>query len=383
MATIQEAPTRVPFVFACYAHDDETQICSHLMWLQERDIECWYDRGIRVGTIWVDEIAQALNRATHVLFFVSRASMASSHCSRELLYAVDHGKQVIPVFLEDIELTPGLSVSLSRVQALMAHRLETRDVRTKLLEAITRGNSPVVGEPTSRVTPPRPTRRVWFVPLAGALLVVAAGVGISNTTAAQVWLALNIAPILSRPIEQHIGFATTTDGVKIAYASSGSGPPLVTAVGWFTHLTEGLGSPGYDSAGLIRWLSRDHRVVRYDGRGFGLSDREVTDFSYEMRVRDLEAVVDALDLQRFVLCGQSGGVLTVLRYIDRHPERVSRLMLLGQELSLLFLCHPTSVRKITSISCSNSRARVGKIRPRAPRSPSGSIRTRTKSSGGS
>jgi pimeloyl-ACP methyl ester carboxylesterase len=110
--------------------------------------------------------------------------------------------------------------------------------------------------------------------------------------------------------------------------------PLVLVLGWFTHLTEGLGSPLYDSAGVVRWYSRDHLLVRYDGRGFGLSDRDATDFGLDARVRDLEAVVDALDLERFVLYAFSAGGPTAVTYVDRHPDRVSHLVLAATYLGL-------------------------------------------------
>ncbi len=162
-----------------------------------------------------------------------------------------------------------------------------------------------------------------------AVVLVLTGLGFANRTDIGVWWALHVVPITSRPIDQHIGFATTSDGVRVAYATSGSGPPLVLVVGWLTHLKDGLSSPSYDSGGYIRRYSRDHLVVRYDGRGFGLSERNVSDFSLDARVRDLEAVVDALGLERFALCGMSAGGPTVLTYTDRHPERVSRLVLLA------------------------------------------------------
>ena len=176
------------------------------------------------------------------------------------------------------------------------------------------------------------SRRSWLVAL-GTLLALAA-LGWMNRTEIGAWLALNVPRVISRPLAQQIGFATTSDGVRVAYATSGAGPPLVLAVGWLTHLQEGIGSPLYDSSGALRWYSRDHLVVRYDGRGFGLSDRAVTDFSLDARVRDLEAVVDALGLQRFALCGMSAAGPTVAAYVDRHPERVSRLVLLATSVGL-------------------------------------------------
>ena len=171
-----------------------------------------------------------------------------------------------------------------------------------------------------------PRSRLRVAALIGVVLA-AAGLAVANRVAIGAWLALNLPRLISQPLEQQIGFATTSDGVRIAYATSGTGPPLVLVIGWFTHLTEGLGSPLYDAEGVIRWASRDHLLVRYDGRGFGLSDREVTDFGLDARVRDLEAVVDALDLERFDLYAYSGGGPTGVAYAARHPERVSRLVL--------------------------------------------------------
>lgn len=141
------------------------------------------------------------------------------------------------------------------------------------------------------------------------------------------WLAINVPRITGGSVEQQIGFARTSDGVQIAYATSGDGPPLVLVLGWLTHLTEGFGSPLYDQAGVLAWWSRENRLVRYDGRGFGLSDRDVSDFSLDARVEDLETVVEALGLERFVLYGYSAGGPTAIEYAVRHPERVRKLVL--------------------------------------------------------
>ena len=180
-------------------------------------------------------------------------------------------------------------------------------------------------------------RRRTRVASYAAVVCLVAGLGFAYRTDLGVLLALHVTPITSRTIDQHIGFATTSDGVRIAYATSGAGPPLVMTLGWFTHLTKGLFSPSYDNAGQLGWFSRDHLVVRYDGRGFGLSDHNVTDFSLEARVRDLEAVVDALHLERFALDGFSAGGPTAVTYAARHPERVTRMVLLGTFMNDSFL----------------------------------------------
>jgi class 3 adenylate cyclase/pimeloyl-ACP methyl ester carboxylesterase/DNA-binding winged helix-turn-helix (wHTH) protein len=127
--------------------------------------------------------------------------------------------------------------------------------------------------------------------------------------------------------EQQIRFCTTTDGVRVAYATAGEGPPLVKVANWLSHLEFDWRSPVWRH--WIRDLSRYHRLVRYDERGCGLSDGNPEDFSFEGWLRDLEAVVDALGLERFPLLGISQGGPVAIAYAVRHPERVSHLLLYG------------------------------------------------------
>src|SRR5215831_12446823 len=90
------------------------------------------------------------------------------------------------------------------------------------------------------------------------------------------------------PARQEIRYCTTDDGVRLAYATTGSGPPLVKASNWLTHLDFEWGSPIWR-----HWyaeLSLHHRLVRYDERGNGMSQRNVPDVSFDTWVRDLEAV---------------------------------------------------------------------------------------------
>jgi pimeloyl-ACP methyl ester carboxylesterase len=132
---------------------------------------------------------------------------------------------------------------------------------------------------------------------------------------------------VSRPIEQQIRYCTARDGVRIAHATIGSGPPLVKAANWLSHLEFDSHSPVWRH--WIRELSRHHTLVRYDERGCGLSEWVVDEFSLDAWVRDLEAVVDALELERFPLLGISQGGPIAIAYTARHPERVSGLILCG------------------------------------------------------
>jgi class 3 adenylate cyclase/pimeloyl-ACP methyl ester carboxylesterase len=127
--------------------------------------------------------------------------------------------------------------------------------------------------------------------------------------------------------EQEIHFCTTRDGVQLAYARTGGGPPLVKTGNWMTHLEFDFESPIWRH--LYRELSRDSTLIRYDARGNGLSDRDVEDVSFETFVGDLEAVVDAAGLERFALLGISQGCAVSIAYAVRHPERVTHLILCG------------------------------------------------------
>jgi pimeloyl-ACP methyl ester carboxylesterase len=127
--------------------------------------------------------------------------------------------------------------------------------------------------------------------------------------------------------EQQIRFCTSSDGVRVAFATAGEGPPLVKAANWLSHLEFDWNSPVWRH--WIRELARDHTLVRYDERGCGLSDWNAKEFSLDAWVRDLEAVVDGLGLERFPLLGISQGGPIAIAYTVRHPERVSRLILYG------------------------------------------------------
>lgn len=128
-------------------------------------------------------------------------------------------------------------------------------------------------------------------------------------------------------LRQEIHFCLASDGVRIAYAEVGKGPPLVKAANWLNHLEYDWESPIW--CHLLRALASEHRLIRHDQRGNGLSDREVDDISFDAFVRDLESVVDASNLERFPLLGISQGCAISIAYALRHPHRVSRLVLYG------------------------------------------------------
>ena len=130
---------------------------------------------------------------------------------------------------------------------------------------------------------------------------------------------------------EKIRFCTSSDGVRIAYAATGKGPPLVKVANWLAHLEFDQHSPIWRH--WAQEFSRDYTYVHYDCRGCGLSDRAPAEISFESWVRDLEAVVDAAGLERFALLGLSQGGPIAAAYAVRHPERVTHLVACGAYVS--------------------------------------------------
>jgi class 3 adenylate cyclase len=130
-----------------------------------------------------------------------------------------------------------------------------------------------------------------------------------------------------RKPDQEIKYCRTADGVRLAYAISGNGPPLVKAANWMNHLEYDWESPVWRH--VFRGLSSDHTLIRYDARGNGMSDWDVDELSLDAWVSDLETVVDAARVERFPLIGISQGCAVAVGYAVGHPERVSHLVLYG------------------------------------------------------
>jgi pimeloyl-ACP methyl ester carboxylesterase len=128
-------------------------------------------------------------------------------------------------------------------------------------------------------------------------------------------------------LKQTIKFCIAPDGVRIAYAIAGEGPPIVRVGSWFTHLEFDWTSPLLRH--MLEGLAEHRQLIRYDVRGTGLSDREIGDISFDHFVSDLGTVVDAVGLKYFPLVATSQGGAVNIAYTARNPERVSHLILLG------------------------------------------------------
>src|SRR5437870_577094 len=161
---------------------------------------------------------------------------------------------------------------------------------------------------------------------------------------------------MSATMEPRIQYAKTSDGVRVAYYTLGDGPPLVHIRLLFSHLTAELGLGRGES--LLREASRISTVVRYDHRGFGLSDRAAADFSLDALCLDLEAVVARLGLRRFYITTDiPPASLIAINYAARHPDKVSRMALIyattaipaawHQQVGRLFRAYPDDWHSVT------------------------------------
>jgi pimeloyl-ACP methyl ester carboxylesterase/DNA-binding SARP family transcriptional activator len=165
------------------------------------------------------------------------------------------------------------------------------------------------------VTPTGALRRAAQAPLQTGAAAPPAGAGHAPSGASVV------------PTLHDVRFCRTTDGVRIAYACTGEGPPLVKAANWLNHLEFDWQSPVWNH--FLHGLAAEHRLIRYDARGSGLSDWKVADVSFDGWIRDLESVIDALGTDRVPLLGISQGAAISIAYAVRRPERVSHLVIYG------------------------------------------------------
>ncbi len=234
---------------------------------------------------------------------------------------IDTDRYVIERGGEQVQVQP-------QVFDVLAHLVEHRDrmvTKNELLDAV--WGDRFVGESalTSRIKDAR--RAVGDDGTAQSVIRTVHGRGYQFTPEVEIAGPTRGDAPLESVVEQHIRFCTTSDGVRLAYATIGDGPPLVRAAHWITHLDYDWHSPVWR-----HWLvdlARDRMFVRYDERGCGLSDHDPPEMSFESFVDDLEAVVDDLDLERFPLMGVSQGGPVAVEYTRRHPERVSKLILVG------------------------------------------------------
>jgi TolB-like protein/Flp pilus assembly protein TadD len=153
--------------FVCYAHSDAAQIYPLIYALSEQGARIWYDEGITPGVSWTEDLANAISGCDRVLFFVSSASINSGYCLDEINYALEHGIDVVCIYLEDIDLPPGLKLSLSRRQAIV----RSKHTDASFLEQIQDLAAGRLGMAPSMPAPGE--KHKWLMPLITAVVLIA------------------------------------------------------------------------------------------------------------------------------------------------------------------------------------------------------------------
>jgi pimeloyl-ACP methyl ester carboxylesterase len=280
-------------IFISYAAQDAVaaeRICTAL---RAGGVEVWIDRSeLRGGDAWDAAIRQQIRTCRLFMPVISRHTQRrdEGYFRLEWKLAIDRSHLMsrtrpflIPVVIDDCPNDDQVPDGFREIQW------------TQLLD----GETPA-----------------GFVARMAGLLAPSAGAARSATSAG------------GRPVaRQEIRFARATDGTRIAFATSGSGYPLVNAAHWLGHLEFDLKTPVW-----LPWgerLSSSYSLTRYDSRGCGLSDRQVASYVLDELVSDLKCVVDAVGLERFALFASSQGGPISIAYAARHPQRVTHLVLCG------------------------------------------------------
>ncbi len=122
-----------PYIFVSYAHADSDRVLPIIAKMQQKGFRVWFDQGIEAGTEWPRHIAERLENANGVIIFMSKAAADSKNCRREITLAVEKDVDPIVVYLEETELSAGMKLQLSNIQAMFAHRLKSKSEIVKQL----------------------------------------------------------------------------------------------------------------------------------------------------------------------------------------------------------------------------------------------------------
>ena len=296
-------------VFLSYASQDAEaarRICAAL---RAADIEVWFDQSeLRGGDVWDQKIRRQIKDCALFVPVISRHTHErdEGYFRFEWKLAVDRSHLMsktrpflIHVVIDD---SPNDDQVPDRFGEIQWTKLVDGETPTAFVEGILKLLSPETREGTR----------------AGEIAEQHAPN--LRSLSAEHGTRLNV-------IEQQIRFTRAPDGTRIAFAKTGDGYPLVNAAHWLGHLEFDLQTPVW--LPWIERLSARYSLTRYDSRGCGLSDRDVSDYVLEKLVSDLEAVVDAAGLDRFALFAKSQGGPISVAYAASHPERVSHLVMCG------------------------------------------------------
>jgi len=116
-----------PYIFISYAHRDSDRVIPLIEAIQNRGFRVWYDAGIEAGTEWPEYIAEHLDRSAAIIVFLSKSTLESHNCRREINLAIELRKDPLVVHMEDIQLTLGMRMQLGTLQAMFRNRHSSQE----------------------------------------------------------------------------------------------------------------------------------------------------------------------------------------------------------------------------------------------------------------
>ena len=147
-----------PYLFISYAHANEQAVGSVLEHLEKQGVRFWYDDGIEVGSEWPEYIAERLASSQMMLAFISNAYAVSNNCRKEMHYAVSNGIKTVNVFLEDADITPGMTLQIGNIFALMKYRMEDDEFYDRLYQALQMPEAPAPSEKSAETASRKPAK---------------------------------------------------------------------------------------------------------------------------------------------------------------------------------------------------------------------------------
>ena len=198
------------FLFVSYAHANTETVDVEMAWLQERGFKLWYDDGIHVGSNWRQSLAQAITGADGVIFFADEQSVVSPNCVREINFALDEGKPIFVVQLDEVIFPDALRLSLSDRQILIRSHFDEATFRNRLTTAL-RHEVDLEALPVHR---PRKRLFSWSWWVLGAAVAIVMAIALS-------WLTTKPVPSFGNPVQ-----ITSTTGVEEYPAWSPGGQML-------------------------------------------------------------------------------------------------------------------------------------------------------------
>ena len=271
----------VSFVFVSYAHEDQSRIQDDVARLNDVVETVWLDESIGAGSPWREEIAEAIERCDVFLFFVSRSSIASEHCRRELNYALETRRRIIAVHLEATELSPGQKMSLMDRQAILRYQLTPDQYHAKLTDGVLNESSPEPPSPAATETRMSRIRRSLIYAGFPALLIVI------------VWGFVQLSSESPLPEDMRANFASPQNVSDLAKVPDFDGRPAI-AVLPFVNL-----SPDPEQAFFADGLAEDLITRLASWRAFPVIARN-SSFQYRGSSLDMMRVGEELGVQYLV-----------------------------------------------------------------------------------